>query len=203
MHEDYINAGADVITVNNFPVTPWSLGRIGREDAFVALTQAGVSARIASVWRFFFSSLHLHEEGFRKKKQSSCCLNVQASDMPTPPPRQQAAANIARNAVDSRSSNDGSGGGSGGQRRSVRVAGSLPPLGESYSTAGGQRAAEIAQPVYAQVRINDADSKAFPVIDGEGELAPLGTRYSTAGGQRSWHSLLIPGSVLRRDTQAV
>ena len=31
------------------------------------------------------------------------------------------------------------------------MAGSLPPLGESYSTAGGQRAAELAQPVYTQV----------------------------------------------------
>lgn len=30
------------------------------------------------------------------------------------------------------------------------MAGVLPPLGESYSTQGGQLAAELAQPVYAQ-----------------------------------------------------
>jgi hypothetical protein len=33
------------------------------------------------------------------------------------------------------------------------VAGSLPPLGESYSTDGGRQAAELAQPVYAQVHL--------------------------------------------------
>lgn len=43
VHDDYIAVGADVITVNNFPVTPWNLGRIGRQDAFVALTQAGAA----------------------------------------------------------------------------------------------------------------------------------------------------------------
>lgn len=41
--------------------------------------------------------------------------------------------------------------GSGEGRRHVRVAGSLPPLGESYTTKGGRHAAELAQPVYTQV----------------------------------------------------
>jgi homocysteine S-methyltransferase len=95
VHQDYISAGADVITVNNFPVTPWSLGRVGRQDAFVALTQA--------------------------------------------------AANLARTAADQ--ANHGGGRG----RQKVQVAGSLPPLGESYSTQGGQRAAELAQPLYTEI----------------------------------------------------
>jgi methionine synthase I (cobalamin-dependent) len=40
VHEDYLDAGADIITVNNFPATPWSLNRIGRSDDFIAITQA-------------------------------------------------------------------------------------------------------------------------------------------------------------------
>lgn len=58
----------------------------------------------------------------------------------------QAAAALARKAVDGRA------GTGSGQPRSVRVAGSLPPLGESYATEGGQRAAELAQPTYQQVQ---------------------------------------------------
>lgn len=60
----------------------------------------------------------------------------------------QAAAALARAAVDGRAA-----AGCGAQRGKVLVAGCLPPLGESYSTEGGQRAAELAQPVYQQVNM--------------------------------------------------
>lgn len=39
VHRDYIDAGADVITVNNFPLTPWALGRLHREAELVTITQ--------------------------------------------------------------------------------------------------------------------------------------------------------------------
>ena len=38
LHRDYIDAGADVITVNNYAVTPILLAREGMEDAFGSLT---------------------------------------------------------------------------------------------------------------------------------------------------------------------
>lgn len=49
LHRDYINAGADIITVNNYAVTPVLLAREGMEDAFESLTlkaaQCALTAR--------------------------------------------------------------------------------------------------------------------------------------------------------------
>ena len=39
VHRDYIDAGADVITVNNFPVSGWSLGRVHREAEITEFTR--------------------------------------------------------------------------------------------------------------------------------------------------------------------
>ena len=59
LHRDYIDAGADVITVNNYAVTPVLLAREGMEDrlesltassarcAIVARTQSGKTVRVA------------------------------------------------------------------------------------------------------------------------------------------------------------
>ncbi|PSC74839.1 homocysteine S-methyltransferase [Micractinium conductrix] len=89
VHRAYIAAGADVITVNNFACTDWSLGRIGKQDLQEELVQA--AARLA-----------------------------------------RTAANEA---------------GSGPSGRRVLVAGSLPPLRESYQ-ASGLAAFEEMQPEY-------------------------------------------------------
>ena len=44
-HQDYIRAGADVITTFNFPCTPVFLKTIGRESEMAKLTQ--IAARLA------------------------------------------------------------------------------------------------------------------------------------------------------------
>lgn len=38
IHRDYIDAGCDVITANNFPLTAWSLGRVQQASALSRLT---------------------------------------------------------------------------------------------------------------------------------------------------------------------
>lgn len=43
VHSDYIRAGCDVITCNNFSCTPWSLSRLGRPDDFKQLTKGLMS----------------------------------------------------------------------------------------------------------------------------------------------------------------
>lgn len=49
LHAEYIAAGADVITTNNFSVTPWSLAHIARQEALDELTEAaGLLAREAA-----------------------------------------------------------------------------------------------------------------------------------------------------------
>lgn len=49
VHSDYIAAGCDVITCNNFSCTPWSLSRLDRPSVFRKLTQdAGEAARAAA-----------------------------------------------------------------------------------------------------------------------------------------------------------
>lgn len=49
LHRDYIDAGADIITVNNYAVTPILLAREGMDDAFESLTikasQCALAAR--------------------------------------------------------------------------------------------------------------------------------------------------------------
>lgn len=45
VHEEYVGAGADVITTNSFSCTPWSLAKIGREQQAEEL--AAAAARIA------------------------------------------------------------------------------------------------------------------------------------------------------------
>jgi len=48
LHRDYIDAGADVITINNYAVTPVLLAREGIEDAFEALTQKASQCALAA-----------------------------------------------------------------------------------------------------------------------------------------------------------
>lgn len=48
LHRDYIDAGADIITVNNYAVTPVLLAREGMEDAFEALTQKASQCALAA-----------------------------------------------------------------------------------------------------------------------------------------------------------
>lgn len=39
VHQDYVDAGADIMTVNNFPITRWSLARAHRDAELTELTQ--------------------------------------------------------------------------------------------------------------------------------------------------------------------
>lgn len=48
LHRDYINAGADIITVNNYAVTPVLLAREGMEDAFESLTLKAAHCALAA-----------------------------------------------------------------------------------------------------------------------------------------------------------
>ncbi|MCC7133865.1 MAG: homocysteine S-methyltransferase family protein [Gemmatimonadales bacterium] len=48
LHRDYIDAGADIITVNNYAVTPVLLAREGMEDAFKALTESAGQCALAA-----------------------------------------------------------------------------------------------------------------------------------------------------------
>ena len=48
LHRDYIDAGADIITVNNYAVTPVLLAREGMEDALEALTLKAVQCALAA-----------------------------------------------------------------------------------------------------------------------------------------------------------
>lgn len=48
LHRDYIEAGADIITVNNYAVTPVLLAREGREADFEALTRQSVDCATAA-----------------------------------------------------------------------------------------------------------------------------------------------------------
>ncbi|PRW60619.1 homocysteine S-methyltransferase isoform A [Chlorella sorokiniana] len=89
VHREYIHAGVDVISVNNFSCTQWSLGRISKADMQLELVEA--------------------------------------------------AARLARDAANEAAAL------SGGRR--VLVAGSLPPLQESYQ-ASGLQAFEEMQPQY-------------------------------------------------------
>ena len=47
LHRDYIDAGADVITVNNYAVTPVLLAREGMEDQFEMLTEKAAQCALA------------------------------------------------------------------------------------------------------------------------------------------------------------
>lgn len=48
LHRDYIDAGADIITVNNYAVTPKLLAREGLGDAFETLTMRSAECAIAA-----------------------------------------------------------------------------------------------------------------------------------------------------------
>lgn len=48
LHRDYIDAGADIITVNNYAVTPVLLAREGRQDAFERLTVRSAECALAA-----------------------------------------------------------------------------------------------------------------------------------------------------------
>lgn len=39
LHKQFIEAGADVITTNNFAATPWALKSVGKEQDFVPLVE--------------------------------------------------------------------------------------------------------------------------------------------------------------------
>lgn len=48
LHRDYIEAGADIITVNNYAITPALLEREGRADDFASLTRRAVDCALAA-----------------------------------------------------------------------------------------------------------------------------------------------------------
>lgn len=48
LHRDYIDAGADIITVNNYAVTPVLLAREGLEDQLEALTRKAAECAVAA-----------------------------------------------------------------------------------------------------------------------------------------------------------
>ena len=39
LHKEFIDAGADVITTNNFAATPWALKSVGKEQDFLPLVE--------------------------------------------------------------------------------------------------------------------------------------------------------------------
>lgn len=39
LHKDFITAGADVITTNNFAATPWALESVGKPGDFITLQE--------------------------------------------------------------------------------------------------------------------------------------------------------------------
>jgi S-methylmethionine-dependent homocysteine/selenocysteine methylase len=48
LHRDYINAGADIITVNNYAITPVLLAREGQESELEQLTQKAAECAVAA-----------------------------------------------------------------------------------------------------------------------------------------------------------
>ena len=159
VHRDYLNAGANVLTANNFAVTvglrlpavlsctlccfapipvpttvsssiatqPWSLARAGGEGQLSRLTEARrCTAADFSPWAIHsFWALVL-----------PCCISE--CDLPA-----QLAARLARQAAAEAVRHHAG-------ASPVRIAGSLPPVGESYHVAALPEL-ELAQPVYAEV----------------------------------------------------
>mmetsp|Transcript_12346 Transcript_12346/g.37180 ORF Transcript_12346/g.37180 Transcript_12346/m.37180 type:complete len:305 (+) Transcript_12346:159-1073(+) len=124
VHEEYIVAGCTVITANNFPCTPWGLSRIDRGEDFIRLTKAAaVIARAAA----------------------------DAAQAVNPAPQQTPGRHTFGTSLPADQRKVADSAAAAGEAGSPLVAGVLPPLGESYSTEGGQLAAELNQPVYYQI----------------------------------------------------